>query len=116
MGKQSGRLQLKGQLQLWTTTNGGQQTGRDGARLTCQRWLFQFLIMWASSRMRYFHFFRLNMRASCRGFAGLKGAGAWVAALHSPAMFGSLNLNGLTTRLAASQRVHCLQRGRSLLC
>lgn len=32
---------------------------------TCQRWLFQFLIMCASSRIRYFHFLRLNMRASC---------------------------------------------------
>mmetsp|Transcript_6011 Transcript_6011/g.16007 ORF Transcript_6011/g.16007 Transcript_6011/m.16007 type:complete len:220 (-) Transcript_6011:652-1311(-) len=32
----------------------------------CQRWLFQFLIMWASSRMRYRHFLRRNILASER--------------------------------------------------
>ena len=30
----------------------------------CHLWLFQFLIMWASSKIRYFHFFRLNILAS----------------------------------------------------
>jgi hypothetical protein len=31
----------------------------------CQRWLFQFLIMCASSRMRYFHFLRRNTCVVC---------------------------------------------------
>ena len=39
------------------------------AHPTCQRWDFQFLIMCASSSIRYFHFLRLNMRASCGGTA-----------------------------------------------
>ena len=34
-------------------------------RRVCHRWLFQFLIMWASSKIRYFHFFLRNILASC---------------------------------------------------
>ena len=51
------------------TQTHGRAAGQ-GRAPTCQRWLFQFLIMWASSRMRYFHFLRLNMRASCECACG----------------------------------------------
>ncbi len=53
----------------------------------CQRWLFQFLIMCASSRIRYFHFLRRNILASCarargngplaRAHAGLLASARW---------------------------------------
>lgn len=33
----------------------------------CHRWLFQFFIMCASSRIRYFHFLRRKTLASCKG-------------------------------------------------
>ena len=37
----------------------------------CHRWDFQFLIMWASSKIRNFHFLRRNILASCRPRTGV---------------------------------------------
>jgi hypothetical protein len=36
-------------------------------RRACQRKERQFFIMWASSKMRYFHLRRLNILTSCKG-------------------------------------------------